>query len=398
MAKKNSKTKKFSLFINGKFDYSILIVTLLLLSVGLIVLLSASAPKALSEEDKNGNSSSYTYFIKQGEFAIIGLVSMYLISKVDYRILKKFKWILYICTVAILIIVGVSSLGRGTKGATRWIQIGPISLQPSEFAKVSLIVFYATILSDVKEKGKMKSIWSGFLKPIILFAPIVFAIFKLQNHFSATFIIGMILCVQMFVAGTRLTYFFGAGGLGAIGALTYLALKSTSGAESSGDFRSARIQTWLDLEHADLIGDAWQITQSLYAIGSGGLFGLGLGNSKQKYLYLPEPQNDFIFAVLAEELGFFGSILVILLFALFIWRGIVIAMKAQDSFGTLIAIGVTTMIGLQALINLAVVTNTMPVTGMPLPFFSYGGSAMIADLMAVGLLLSVSRNNKKNAN
>ena len=139
---KNNKTKKFSLFINGKFDYSILIVTLLLLSVGLIVLLSASAPKALSEEDKNGNSSSYTYFIRQGEFAIIGLVCMYLISKVDYRILKKFKWILYICTVAILVIVGVSSLGRGTKGATRWIQIGPISLQPSEFAKVSLIVFY----------------------------------------------------------------------------------------------------------------------------------------------------------------------------------------------------------------------------------------------------------------
>lgn len=154
-----------------------------------------------------------------------------------------------------------------------------------------------------------------------------------------------------------------------------------------------RIQTWLNIE-ADLTGTGWQINQSLYAIGSGGLFGVGLGNSKQKYLYLPEPHNDFIFAVLAEELGFFGCVIVILLFALFVWRGIVIAIKAQDNFGTLIAIGLTTMIGLQALINIAVVTNTIPVTGMPLPFFSYGGSAMLADLIAVGILLSVSRNRK----
>ena len=145
----------------------------------------------------------------------------------------------------------------------------------------------------------------------------------------------------------------------------------------------------------NLTTTGWQINQSLYAIGSGGLFGLGLGNSRQKYLYLPEPQNDFIFAVLAEELGFIGSIFVIILFALFVWRGIIIAIKAEDNFGTLIAIGITTMIGLQALINIAVVTNTIPVTGMPLPFFSYGGSAMLANLMAVGILLSVSRNSKK---
>lgn len=199
----------------------------------------------------------------------------------------------------------------------------------------------------------------------------------------------------MFVVGTRLTYFIGAGGLGAIALAVYL-LVSSSSSEGS-DFRFDRIQTWLNPE-ADFIGKGWQINQSLFAIGSGGMFGLGLGNSKQKYLYLPEPQNDFIFAVLAEELGFFGSVLVIILFILFIWRGIVIAMKSQDTFGCLIAIGVTTMIGLQALINLAVVTNTIPVTGMPLPFFSYGGSAMIANLMAIGLLLSVSRNSKTSSN
>lgn len=392
-----NKSKKFSLFINGKFDYVILVITLLLLTVGLIVLLSASAPKSLSEVDKNGNSSSYSYFLRQGMFAIIGIFLMIIISRIDYRIFKKFKWILYIGTVGILLAVGISGAGLGAKGAVRWIQIGPIRLQPSEFAKVSLIIFYATMLSSIKEKGKMKSIWDGFLKPIIFFAPIAGILYKLQNHLSATAIMGMILCVQMFVAGTRITYFASMGGLGIAGIVTLFLAKASSGEASSG-FRSTRIQTWLHLEEADLTGDAWQITQSLYAIGSGGMFGLGLGNSKQKYLYLPEPQNDFIFAVLAEELGFFGSILVILLFVLFIWRGIVIAMEAEDLFGTLIAIGVTTMIGLQALINLAVVTNSMPVTGMPLPFFSYGGSAMLADLIAVGLLLSVSRNTKKNAN
>ncbi len=383
------KTKKFSLFINGKFDYSILIITLLLLSIGLIILLSASAPKSLSEGE-----NSYSYFIKQGEFAILGLILMFILSKFDYRILKTkgIKWMIYFATIAILIAVGIVGIGAG--GARRWIQIGPISLQPSEFAKVALIVFYAAILSNLKEKSKIKRFVLGFCIPLVLLGPIIFAIYILQNHFSATLIIVAITCIQMFVAGSRLTYFFGTGAVGIVGVFAYL-LKSSTSSEGGG-FRFSRIQTWLNPE-ADLTGKAWQINQSLYAIGSGGMFGLGLGNSKQKYLYLPEPQNDFIFAVLAEELGFFGSVLVMLLFILFVWRGIVIAMKAQDSFGTLIAIGVTTMIGLQALINLAVVTNTIPVTGMPLPFFSSGGSAMLADLAAVGLLLSVSRNNKKNA-
>ena len=162
-----------------------------------------------------------------------------------------------------------------------------------------------------------------------------------------------------------------------------LLLKKSSENSGDGGFRFSRIQTWLNIDSASLTGEGWQINQSLYAIGSGGLFGVGLGNSKQKYLYLPEPQNDFIFAVLAEELGFVGCIFVIALFMIFIWRGIVISIKAEDNFGTLLAIGLTTMIGLQALINIAVVTNTIPVTGMPLPFFSYGGSAMLADLIAV---------------
>lgn len=387
MSKKN-KTKKISFLLNGKFDYSILIVTLLLLSIGLIMLLSASAPKSISEY---GNS--YNYVLKQGLVAAIGLVFMIALSKVDYRIYKKLKWIIYIGFVILLILVGF--VGIGENGAKRWINIAGFSFQPSEFAKVGFIIFYASLLTDMREKNKIKKIVPGFIYPLMFLLPVIYAIYILQNHFSATFIIIAITCVQMFVTGTLLRYFMGVGAIGVGGILAYV-LKNMASEETNG-FRMGRIQTWLNIE-SDLTGAGWQINQSLYAIGSGGLFGVGLGNSKQKYLYLPEPQNDFIFAVLAEELGFIGCLFVIILFALFVWRGIIIAVKAEDNFGTLIAIGITTMIGLQALINIAVVTNTIPVTGMPLPFFSYGGSAMLADLMAVGILLSVSRNTRKTNN
>ncbi len=386
MANKN-KTKKFSFFLNGKFDYSILIVTLLLLSMGLIMLLSASAPKSFSE---NGNS--YEYIMKQGFVACVGLVLMIALSKIDYRIYRKLKWLIYIGFVVLLIIVGF--VGIGENGAKRWINILGFSFQPSEFAKVGFIIFYASLLSDMKEKNKIKKFVPGFVFPLMFLLPVAYAVFVLQNHFSATFIMAAITCVQMFVAGSMLRYFLGVGLVG-VGGIALYVLKGIASGETN-NFRLGRIETWLNIE-ADLTGSGWQINQSLYAIGSGGLFGLGLGNSKQKYSYLPEPQNDFIFAVLAEELGYIGSIFVIILFALFVWRGIVIAIKAEDNFGTLIAIGITTMIGLQALINIAVVTNTIPVTGMPLPFFSYGGSAMLADLMAVGILLSISRNSKKTS-
>jgi cell division protein FtsW len=385
------KKKKFGFFINGKFDYILLIVTLLLLSIGLIILLSASAPTSLSE---SGNS--YQYVVKQGMVAVAGLALMIILSRIDYRIYRKLKWFFYIGLVVLLFAVGF--VGTAAGGARRWINIFGFSFQPSEFAKVFFVLFYASLLSDLKEKEKIKKLVPGFIFPLLFLVPIVIAVYGLQNHFSATFIICAITMIQMFVAGTRLTYFFGAAGLGGAGGALYIIKKmASSSSDGSSGFRLDRIQTWLNPD-SDFTGKGWQINQSLYAIGSGGLFGVGLGNSKQKYLYLPEPQNDFIFAVLAEELGFFGCSIVILLFLLFVWRGIVISIKAQDNFGTLIGIGLTTMIGLQALVNIAVVTNTIPVTGMPLPFFSYGGSAMLADLIAVGILLSVSRNTRKKNN
>ena len=374
-----SKQKRVGFFLNGKFDYMLLIITVLLLSIGLIMLLSASAPTSLSE---SGNS--YKYVIKQGGMALLGFVLMIALSKIDYRIFRRLKWIIYVGCIVLLVLVGLFGTDKG--GARRWINILGFSFQPSEFAKVGFILFYASLLSDLKEKNKLKHFGWGFIFPILFLGPIVISIYILQNHFSATFIIAAITCVQMFVAGSLLRYFLGCGTLAGMGLMAIL-LKKSGGAAGEESFRASRINTWLHIDSANLTGEAWQINQSLYAIGSGGLFGVGLGNSKQKYLYLPEPQNDFIFAVLAEELGFVGCILVILLFVLFIWRGIVISIKAEDNFGTLIAIGITTMIGLQALINIAVVTNTMPVTGMPLPFFSYGGSAMLADLIAVRIVI-----------
>ncbi len=372
------KDKKIKFFTKGSCDTLIVIVTIILVALGLIMVLSASSPASLSE-----SGDSYKYFKKQLIATIGGTIGLIAFSRIDYNIYRKFKWIIYIVIVGLLFLVGIIGMSAG--GATRWINIAGFNFQPSEVSKVAFVVFFAIVLTELKENKKINTL-KGFVIPMLfLIAPII-AIFIVQNHFSATLIIVLITCIQMFVAGVSLKYFLvvAVGGIGAI-----------LGILSSGSFRSTRIQTWLN-PFSDPTGDGWQIIQSLYAIGSGGLFGVGLGESKQKYLYLPEPQNDFIYSVLAEELGFFGCVAVIILFLIFIWRGSVIAMKARDTLGCLIAIGIVSLIGIQAVINIAVVTGTIPVTGMPLPFFSYGGTAILTNLVAVGILLNISRScNKK---
>ena len=318
---------------------------------------------------------------------------MIVLSRFDYNNYKKFKWIFYV--VSMVLLVAVKFIGMESNGAKRWIYIAGFNFQPSEVSKVAFILFFAALLSDFHESGKIKTLGFGCWIPLILLCPIIFTIYVLQNHFSATMIICVVTVVQMFVAGTTIKNFLITAGMVAPFACGFLAYKmgASSGSSENKGFRATRIKTWLD-PFKYPTDEGWQIIQSLYAIGSGGLFGVGLGESKQKYLYLPEPQNDFIFAVLAEELGFFGCMVVIVLFAIFIWRGIVIALNARDNFGTLIAIGIVTLIGLQAIINIAVVTGTIPVTGMPLPFFSYGGTAILTNLCAVGILLNVSRSSK----
>lgn len=383
------KEKRIGILTRGSSDFILIVVTMLLVALGLIMVLSASSPSSLSEY-----GDSYQYLRKQALAAGVGIAGMLILSRFDYNNYKKFKWFIYIGSMALLI--AVKFIGMEAGGAKRWINIFGFNFQPSEVAKVAFIVFYAALLSDLQENKKIKTLGWGCWFPLIFLLPIIFTIFVLQNHFSATLIICAVTVVQMFIAGTTIKNFLITAGMAAPFLCGFLAYKMGNSTSEDGSFRATRIKTWLD-PFAYPTGEGWQIIQSLYAIGSGGLFGVGLGESKQKYLYLPEPQNDFIFAVLAEELGFFGCMIVIALFTIFIWRGVVIALRARDNFGTLIAIGIVTLIGLQAIINIAVVTGTIPVTGMPLPFFSYGGTAILTNLCAVGILLNISRSAKKQS-
>lgn len=406
MAQKAKRKNKF--FVSGTPDYALIIITIILLLTGLIMLLSASAPASLSE---NGNS--HDIFVKQAKFVGVGVVLMFAASKVNYRKFSSRTWQIIFYILSIIFAASVLVFGISSGGAKRWIKIpGVPSFQPSEMIKVLMILFFAAYLPTLKDSvQKVEGFWKkylvGFLLPVGLLGFILVLIFKLQNHASVCILIALIVLVQMFVSGMKIRQFLITGLIavvvlaGCYGVYTLITNSSeeveltTTEEEKGFNFRNERIKIWLNPD-SNLTGIGWQINQSFYAIGSGGLFGVGLGKSNQKNLYIPEPHNDFIFAVIAEELGFVGSVSIIILFLLFIWRGLIIAMNATDMMGTLIAIGVTALIGLEALINVAVVTGTIPVTGMPLPFFSYGGTALIINLIAVGLLLSVSRGENNN--
>ena len=379
------KVKRFSKFLDNRMDYILFITVLILLSLGVIMVLSASAPSALSETGK-----SYTYFVRQFIFAIIGIGIMLFISKIDYRFYKKYYWLVYAVSILVLLLVLIPGLGREVNGATRWIGIpGLGQFQPSEITKIGLIIFYAGYLSD--HKSELKDFWRGFVKPLAFLLPPIAILYLVQNHLSVCLVIAAITSVMMLMAGCRLLHFIAAGLVGVAGIVIMLIKGQTS---ESSSFRWDRIVTFFD-PWSDATGTGYQMVQSLYAIGSGGLFGVGLGNSTQKYLYIPEPQNDFIFAIVAEELGFVGCVAIIALFGIFVWRGIVIAMKAPDMFGSLLAVGVTTLVAVQAIINIAVVTASIPTTGMALPFFSYGGTALVILLASVGILLNISRAGSK---
>lgn len=347
------KEKSFSSFLNNPIDFTLVITILLLLSLGLVMLLSASSPSALSE---SGNS--YAYFSKQLIFAVLGIIAMMFISKIDYRFYQKFYkhawWI------SLLLLVLVLVAGRTINGAKRWIYVTEtLSIQPSELVKILMIIFYAGIL--VKNRDELGLFKKGFLKHILMLAPII-GLLLLQPHFSASIVIVGICSVMMIIAGCKFWHFLAVGGsVGIPGIIALIVLEP---------YRLQRVTTFLD-PWKDATGEGWQVIQSLYAIGSGGLFGAGLGESKQKFLYIPEPHNDFIFSILGEELGFIGCAVVLILFAIFIWRGVLIAMKAPDMFGSMLAIGITALVAIQVIINVAVVTSSMPATGMPLPFFSY---------------------------
>ena len=380
-----AKIKKILDTKKKPFDFILCITIFLLLSLGIVMVLSASAPYSLSND-----GDSYTYVIKQLIFAIIGVFGMFIISKIDYHYYKKLYKLAYIASIIALLSVAIPVIGVTVKGATRWINLGFGQFQPSELAKIGLIIFYAAYLTD--HKNELGTFVGGFAKPLSLLILPVGILFFIQDHLSAIVVIAAVICIMMLMAGSKLRHFLTAGVSGvSVLAAGMLLLAQLTG---KGGFRLARLTTFLD-PFADMQGDGWQVVQSLYAIGSGGLFGVGLGESKQKYLYLPEPHNDFIFAIVAEELGFIGCTVVIALFAVFVWRGIITAVKAPDTFGSLLAVGITSLIGIEAIINIAVVTSSMPATGMPLPFFSYGGTALLILLCSVGILLNVSRSGSK---
>lgn len=381
--KKVTNTKKIQKINNSTMDMPLLIVVLMLLALGIVMVLSASAPSALADYQ-----DSYKYVKTQAGAAVLGIGVMLLLSRVDYRKFRKFYKVIYLFSVAILFTVLIPKIGVSSNGARRWIKLG-FQLQPSEITKIGMIIFFAGYYSD--DKNKLDTYWGGIFRPLIALIIPVGILLVVQNHMSAGIVISFITVVIVFMSGIRLRLIFTTAGAG-LGALI-LALPVLK-EKISGGFRSDRIEAWLHpLENAS--GTAYQTMQGLYAIGSGGLFGVGLGQSKQKYLYIPEAHNDFIFAILAEELGFVGCVFVLVLFAIFTVRGVLIAMRAEDLFGSLIAVGITALIAIQSILNIAVVTNSIPNTGISLPFLSYGGTSLIILLACVGILLNISRSAKK---
>ena len=360
-----------------KVDIPFLVLVLLLLLVGLVVLYSASF--AQSEYD-TGYVSSTKYLQKQALCAAIGLGAMYAFSRIPASVWYRAAWPLYGVSIALLLSVLV--IGEEVNGAKRWINIAGIQFQPSEVAKFTMILLFARLTRVFGEDAKQ------FRYGVLGFGLALLGILvplALEKHLSAIMLMGMVAVVMMYVAGTSPKWLLAGAGAAALFVLVYITFMGYAG---------DRVTAWLHPE-ADPGDTGYQILQSLYAIGSGGLFGLGLGKSRQKYLYLPFQYNDYIFAVLCEELGLFGALLVMALFALTILRGYWIALRASDRFSTVLAAGLVTLIAVQTILNLAVVTNLLPSTGIALPFFSYGGTALAVNLGEMGIVLSISRQRNE---
>ena len=376
--------KKFRVFsIRAGMDLPLFFLILVLLTIGLVMMFSASYPYAYYYMD----GDSYYFIRNQAIFAVLGVAIMVAVSYFDYHHLHKFAIPLLIVTYIFLVMMLVlkdTSLVPNIKGAYRWLYIGPINFQPSEVAKFALILVFSHLIS--LNFDKMSTFRYGVL-PYVLILGSVALLVVLEKHMSATLIILMLGAVMMFVGGVRLRWFGIAMAVLAAAAVYLLAFTDVF------SYAMNRVYGWLDPFTPPEGVDTWQTRQSLMSIGSGGLLGLGLGQSRQKYLYLPEPQNDFIFAIVCEELGFIGALIIIVLFAMLVWRGVVVSLKAKDKFGMLLGVGLTFQIGLQVVLNIMVITNTIPNTGISLPFFSYGGTSLVMLLAEMGVVLSISRNS-----
>lgn len=356
-------------------DYGLLCGILILLFIGIIMVYSSSSYYALYEKE-----NSDFFFIKEIVWAIVGICGMLVTMSIDYHIYKK--WTPYLVMGTFLALVLVLFLGVNLNGATRWIRIGPLSFQPSELAKYVLVLYLALLID--RRKDKIKKFKEGTLFYLGIAASFAVLILAGKN-LSITAIVMMVAFIMILVGGAKISHLLS---LVPVGLAVGLALIFTQ------SYRLDRLTTFLN-PWADPSGDSYQLIQSLYALGSGGVFGSGLGNSRQKALFMPEPHNDFIFAIIGEELGLIGCIAIILLFMFIVIKGVSIAIKARDNYGFLISIGIISVIAIQAITNIAVVTGSMPVTGVPMPFISYGGTSLVFNLGAMGILLNISRQSKE---
>ncbi len=368
------KDKTNATMKRGPLDLPFLLLTLLLLTIGVVMVLSASFARAYDA----GKSPTY-YFIRQLVFAASGVVLMLIVSFFPVRFFRYMSRPLMLLSLVMLALVPYLGTGQEEVGSNRWFDLGFTTFQPSEIAKVAVILFLATMICIYRDK--MKTFKYGVIPFVVVLGLVVFLL-VLEPHISASVIIIAVGAIMMFAGGTKWQYFavvITVAGIAGVIVVTKM------------PYVSSRITIWLD-PFSDPRDKGFQIIQSLYAIGSGGLLGLGLGQGRQKYLYLPEEHNDFIFSVVCEELGLVGALLILALFALLIIRGYWLALHARDRFGALVIIGIVSLLALQVILNVSVVTNLLPCTGISLPFFSYGGTALWIQLVEVGIVLSISRD------
>lgn len=375
------RRKKFRIFSKGEgLDLTFFLLVIGVLIIGLVMMFSASYPYAFHRYD-----DSYYFIKRQVIFALIGVAAMLGLSYFDYHHLHKFAVpALAVAWVLMLLVLIMPSSGDGNE-PKRWLELGVFRIQASEICKFALILFMANWGSIYYKK--MKTLKYGVLPGVVVLTVTAFLLY-LEPHYSGIVICALIIAVMMFLSGVPILYFGIAGG-----ALTGIVLIMAVTGKLT--YAMARLDGWgqaLEYTTPEMWQTTWQTRNSLYAIGSGGLWGLGLGQSRQKYMYLPEPQNDFVFAIVSEELGLIGAIIVLVLFAVLVYRGITICLRATDKFGTLLGVGLMAQIGLQVVLNIMVITDCLPNTGISLPFFSYGGSSLVMLLAQMGIVMNISRS------
>lgn len=359
------------------FDPIVLITTVLLIGIGIVMIYSSSAIIAMERYN-----DPYFFLKRQAIWVAMGSILMALILRLDYRIIRKLTYPAIFITVVLLILLLIPQFSREIGGARRWLHLGPISFQPSELAKSTLILYIAHSL--VKNADKLQDFTFGYLPNLVILG-LFFLLIFFQPDLGTALIILMVVFTLFFVAGVRFLYIF----FSFLMIIPFLCV--TVLGVTGVTYQKIRILAFLNPWH-DPLGSGFQIIQSFLALGRGNILGLGIGEGKQKLFYLPEPHTDFIFSVIGEELGFVGTVSVIILFAILIWRGVRISIRSQDLFGTYLSLGITMMIGIQAIINMGVAVGLLPTKGIPLPFISLGGSSLIVSMISIGMLLNISEN------